>query len=231
MQPSRKELITTMKSILQIAVLNLAVVCPAFAQTAPPVEKPWTDKRPTIVSGPFGFSAGMTREQIVQLVGRGAVVEKQSQGDFLMLTTAPKPNRTFENYILIISPALGLLKVVAVGVTAQTGDSGSELQTLFADVVAGVSQKYGKPTETRDFCSGNDTECDNSQFWMMSLKDKNRALASLWDFRDKPFNSITAIVVTLKSASISSGYVTVGYEFAGFEQYADSKTAKQNGSY
>jgi hypothetical protein len=70
-----------------------------------------------------------------------------------------------------------------------------------------------------------------SVFWMMSLKDKNRALASLWDFRNKPFNSITAIVATLRPASISSGYVTVGYEFAGFEQYADSKTAKQNDSY
>ena len=64
-------------------------------------------------SGPFGFEYGMTREQIIKLIGKQAV--KETKGDTMDVTTAPKPHPAFERYILIVSPDKGLLAVSALG--------------------------------------------------------------------------------------------------------------------
>lgn len=181
--------------------------------------------------GPFGFEKGMTQQQIIQLVGSGAVDTKFSRNETLVLNTAPKPNPAFEKYMLLISPTQGLVKLVAIGTTIETGDSGVELQSAFADIVMGISQKYGSPSKKYDVCSGNDTECSNSEFWMMSLKDKNRTLDALWLMKEPASNSVTGIAVDAQVASLHSGFMNVSFEFAGFSSYAEARKAKQNDTY
>jgi hypothetical protein len=67
-------------------------------------------------SGPFGFEHGMTREQVVTLVGRDAVKHfKGDLDDIVTLVTAPKPHPDFEEYMLMISPERGLVKILVSG--------------------------------------------------------------------------------------------------------------------
>lgn len=171
----------------------------------------------------------MSRDQIIKLVGKDALVQSPEETkDSLSLTTAPKPNPAFEKYLLVVSPTAGLLKIVACGKTVETGDAGAELQSAFEDVVTGMSKKYGKPSGRIDDCSG--TGCDSPEFWMMSLLEKNRQLVVYWKF-DTPVNAITGIIVDANPLRINSGWIGAQYEFEGFSQWSDSRKAKQDDSY
>ncbi|MGO9087916.1 MAG: hypothetical protein ACLP6G_04375 [Terriglobales bacterium] len=182
-------------------------------------------------SGPFGFERGMTRTQILKIVGESVVDRKASRDDVLVLSTAPRPNPAFETYALFISPTQGLLKVVAFSATVQTGDTGRELQDAFAAINTAVSQKYGT-AKLYDQCDGDDTECSQPGFWMMALKDKNRSLNAFWDLRAQPAgNYVTMIEETSLFLSMHSGYVKIGFEFQGWEQYVDAVHAKQDAAY
>jgi hypothetical protein len=211
--------------------ITLASTCPVsrcsdqpFAKTADTSPQAGPDH--VEPSGPFGFERGMTREQIVALVGKEAVAYAPASSDVLGLTSAPKPNSNFEKYLLVISPQGGLLKINAIGKTVQTGDSGTELQLAFTDVVTGVAKKYGLPSGRYDTCNAG-AECE-PQFWMMSLKDQNRRLAASWK---RPTNTIDMIGVFASYESMNSGYITVSYQFAGFDKYSNLEKDKQDESY
>jgi hypothetical protein len=110
------------------------------------------------------------------------------------------------------------------------GDAGSDLKEAFDTIVKAVAQKYGKPTDTHDFCTGG-AECDSERFWMMSLQDKNRVLSTVWILDANPVNEVTAISVEAKALSINKGYVVYDCEFEGWSQYVDEKRAKQNANF
>ena len=125
-----------MKQLIALLLLSLALVGSGFTQDKP--------------TGPFGFTKGMTREQVIQRVGKEAVKKNTSgQPDVLVVSTAPIPNHVFESYLLIISPTHGLLKLSAIGADVATGDTGSELMSQFDTVVAAISSKYGAGTRRR----------------------------------------------------------------------------------
>ncbi|MGO9446636.1 MAG: hypothetical protein ACLPXB_17960 [Thiobacillaceae bacterium] len=205
-----------MVSLLAVIVLTYGSM--AFAQDTP--------------AGPFGFTAGMSREQIIKLVGASAIRKlpvSMTDPHYFALSTAPIPNPAFETYALTVSPTQGLVRLSAIGVTLETGDTGAELQTAFHGVVSAISRKYGE-AKVYDRCSGNSTECDNSEFWMMSLKSKNRELIALWILK-QPVNGVTAIEAMVNYTTMNSGYIDVQYEFIGFDQYNAAKKAKQDASY
>jgi hypothetical protein len=207
-----------MKRIASFVLMGLALVSLAVAQDKP--------------TGPFGFVAGMSREQIVKLVGAGAVVKPPTaitDPTLMFLNSAPTPNRNFETYSLVISPTQGLVKLGAIGTTLTTSDTGAELKTAFHTVVDAISQKYGSP-KVFDSCSGSDVECENSQFWMMSLRNKNRQLGAFWVLTE-PINGVTTLMVEANYETMNSGYIDVHYEFVGFHQYSAARQAKQDAAY
>jgi hypothetical protein len=175
--------------------------------------------------GPFGFEKGMTVQQVISLVGAGAI--KSRKADHLVVTTAPKPHSAFEEYSLAFSPKEGLLKVVAIGKDIETDGYGLELQNAFADMVKGVSAKYGLP-ETHDRHHG-DLFRDADQ-WMMALLDKDRVLISFWQC-SPPVNNVKMIEAEAVASSTSKGYVTVGFEFSGWNEYFDARKAQQDSTY
>jgi len=179
--------------------------------------------------GPFGFDRGMTRAQVIALVGQDAVDIEHSKDDLLRLKTAPKPHPAFDSYLLIISPEQGLLKVLGSGKTVDVGDDGADLKQAFEVVVDGLTQKYGAPTRTFDFCNGG-TGCSDQQYWMMGLLQKNRKLEDFWELQGNPVH-VTIIDLEATALSMNSGYVSLGYEFEGWSQYVDEKKAKQNQSF
>jgi hypothetical protein len=189
-----------------------------------------SDKPQVPVGGPFGFKRGMTRAQVIALVGRDSVDTKESEADILVVSSAPKAHPAFDKYILFISPTEGLLKIRASGKTIDTDDTGSELRNAFDDIVKGVTQKYGVRTEALDFCNGG-VGCSGEDVWMLGLLEKNRTLATYWDFRNNPVNQITYISVEATALSLNKGWASFNCEFEGWEAYVDSKKAKQNESF
>jgi hypothetical protein len=172
-------------------------------------------------AGPFGFEYGMTKEQVIAAVGQNAV--RKATDDALEITTVPKPHPAFESYVLIISPTRGLVKIVAVGNTIKTNGLGGEVRDAFTETQVLVARNYGSPEKAFDFLRSGSIWND-PQDWMMGLAKKERVLTSFWAFVNSP-NHITTMKLEAKALSAEAGYLALGYEFEGFEEYADFKTA------
>jgi len=195
-----------MKKFITIAVLGLALTGSVFAQ------------------GPFGFERGMTREQIIKLVGSDAVDKEHSNPELMIVKTAAL-NPHFQMYGLFFSPTQGLLKIAASGNDIETGDAGFELRTEFKDLVEIITQKYGQPTAKHTTMTST-----GSEYWMLDLKQKNVTWSAYW-LGNGYQNSITAISVSIEVVNIQKGYCMLDYEFEGWKAFVDSKTAKQNQSF
>jgi hypothetical protein len=126
------------KTLLTLGLIS-ALSGMASAQTGP--------------TGPFGFEKGMSRQQIIQLVGESSIDPTPlPDKDLLLVTTAPKPNDDIVRYLLTISPSQGLLRIVA---QSKLVHDPSMVRSTFQDFVVGVSQKYGPPSDKYDFCDGS----------------------------------------------------------------------------
>jgi len=195
----------------------------------------WTlDAQPKGAPEPFGFHRGMTREQIIRLVGAGEV--KASKGhpqDELRVLTAPKPHPAFEQYDLVISPSEGLLKIVAVGKDIATNGYGEEIRAEFGELSDAVARTYGTP-QIADYLKEGSI-WNEPREWMTGLLKKERELFALWSPSEnrigepyvEPGNRVS---IVLESAALSEtkGYSTLVYEFDGWSAYVLSKKAIEN---
>lgn len=173
-------------------------------------------------SGPFGFEAGMTKEQIIKIVGEGAV--KESDGDTLILTNAPNAHRDFESYALKISPENGLLKIVAMGKNIDTNGFGNELKNAYKDIRAALVNIYGKPNHELNMLS-NGSIWFGPEDWMTAVFKKERILACTWIGLSLP-NRIHVMRLDAAAKSKEIGYLYQSYEFEGFEAYVNAKSEK-----
>lgn len=179
-------------------------------------------------TGPFGFERGMTKAEIIKLVGPGEMAANNPNA--LIVSTAPKANAHFEKYIVFISPTQGLLKVKAVGKDIETGDQGTELHTEFDSISTGVSQKYGT-AQTYDTCDPDTIGCSGASVWMLGLHEKNRILKAFWNPGGTPVNHVTAISLEAVALGLNKGYCMLAYEFEGWDAYVDAKQANDNKSF
>ncbi len=185
---------------------------------------------PFAIAGPFGLTRGTTKAQVIQLVGKSAVVEDTPDalgGTDLVISTAPKPYEEFEKYLLIISKSDGLLKVVAIGKDIDTSADGEQLRDHYTEVLNALSSTYSTPTNSYDNLKEGSIWSDPQDF-MMGLLRQDRTLTSFWfASKDVPIkDDITAIKLSVGASSNSVGYITLGYEFLGFDAYADQLSAK-----
>lgn len=176
-------------------------------------------------TGPFGFQKGMTRSEIVALVGPKAV-DPRVKGEAMRLNKAPEPNAAFQEYLLAISPTDGLVRVVALGKLISTGDDGRELRAAYADLVSDLTEKFGPPATNTDECDRGGALC-RPDFWMAALFGKQRRLETTW-FQEVPTQAmrqagVHMITVTAQPASISSGYITCDFQLEGFDKYSGKK--------
>jgi hypothetical protein len=153
-------------------------------------------------AGPFGFEKGMTREQIIQLVGKNAVDVQFSIGNILSVNTAPKPDPAFDSFLLLISPTEGLLSIDASG---KLTDSTAALQKSFTDIVSWVNHNYGSAASTSDKC----IEWATCKTVSWQLK--------------KPDNHVVNIEVKAKKLGSDLGLVNCAFQFEGYRQYVEGK--------
>lgn len=174
---------------------------------------------------PFGFEMGMTKAQVIAVVGKDAV--KDEEGDAMVLSTAPTPYSDIDEYILMLSPKQGLLKVVGFTKKIETDQEGDQLKDEFNKIVAAVTNKYGTP-QMLDFIRNQDES--GAEYWMMSLNDKERTLEANWNYGDHGHggDTQTGVYVEAQAPGINSGQVVIGYEFPGWNSYVKSRSKKQN---
>jgi hypothetical protein len=174
----------------------------------------------------FGFKAGMTKEQIVAILGGKAPTKVHD--DAYTFSTAPSPHPEFESYICFISPEKGLLKVVALSKNIETNDFGEALKDKFEQIQAGVFKAYGQG-KSYDYLKEGSI-WNEPQDWMMGLLKDERTLETFWQL-NPPQDHIAIIALKATALSREKGYVSLGYEFEGWEQYVDSKKEKQDNVY
>jgi hypothetical protein len=165
----------------------------------------------------------MTKEQVLQLVGRGSV--KEEKIDMLILITVPKPHSAFETYYLIFGPQ-GLVKIMASAKTLETNGFGQALKDAFLDLRDAVARTYGTPDTYDTLTPGS--IWDEPKDWVMGVLKKERALEASWPAAAalKLPNRITAIGITTRALSPSAGYVRLDYFFEGFDSYVELQKAR-----
>lgn len=77
----------------------------------------------------FGFKAGVTKEQIVAILGSQTLT--RVDGDVYIFSKAPPPASRIQEYMCAISPEKGLLKVVAISKDIETNSFGQALKDKF----------------------------------------------------------------------------------------------------
>jgi hypothetical protein len=180
-------------------------------------------------AGPFGFNYGMTKDQVIAIVGKDSVLK--DQGYFLRVATAPEPDNAYEAYLLIISPKQGLLKIIATGKTIKSSEFGTEFLVGFKGMRDSVAAQYGAPDHDYSFVEPGSTFVKPSD-WMEGLLKRQRKLASVWEFDPSQNKShgetlakkehLVSIMLESKGLSKDSGWVEATYEFKGFEAFAIS---------
>jgi hypothetical protein len=177
-------------------------------------------------AGPFGFDPGMTKQQIIDELGQNAI--KEAKGDVLTLDNAPRPHSGFEKYILFIDPKRGLVRLDAIGVDISTSVYGDELKDAFNSMEESIASGYGE-SKRYDFLRSGSI-WDGRKDWMMGLLKKERTLESFWPNNDftKLKGQVTSIDLEAKALSEEKGYLVLGYEFVGFQEYHEEQKNKEN---
>jgi hypothetical protein len=184
-------------------------------------------------AGPFGFERGMTKDQIIALVGQNAV-EKESK-DFggmqinLWVTTAPAPQKEFRKYLLTLSSTAGLLKIVAVGEMLDTSADPQLLLEHYNDQKSLLTQAYGTPTADVDSLRPGSTLNEPSEF-MIGLLKKDRRLQAFWVHEKASAykDHVTGVQLQPFAYSATNGVVDLVYEFEGFDTFRDSLDTAHN---
>jgi hypothetical protein len=176
-------------------------------------------------SGPFGFNYGMTAPEVLKLVGKDAVKHyKNEADDTLTLSTAPKPHPGFEEYMLMISPERGLVKIYVLGKNIPANRYGEKLKDAFTEIQDAITETYGQPERAFDSLRSGSL-WKEPEDWMMGLLKEERRLRSYWRLKTT-INHITAIALGASADSTENGRLTVDYEFDGFTEYQKAKDAK-----
>ncbi len=181
-------------------------------------------------AGPFGFEYGMTKAQVLAIVGQQNVLKDQ---DFLLrVASAPKPDDRFEAYLLLISPEKGLLKIIATGKTIDTSVIGTELRVNFGAMRDSISRTYGQPTNSYDALQP-DSHMDAPGAFTESLRLKKRVLACNWDVdagkrktAGPEADHIIGVILETKGLRRNAGWLELTYEFEGFSAFYESLQKK-----
>jgi hypothetical protein len=189
---------------------------------------PSNSEKPSAKIGPFGFCFGESKEQVIAAVGKDAVLK--TKGNEIDLSTAPRPHKGIEMYVLFIVPGKGLLEVSAIGNNIDTNDAGDQLQVAFHQVEAGLISAYGTPQNKFDALADGSI-WNESRNWMMGLVKQDRSLGDSWIVDKESLLPNRLMLVDFNAIGIRRdvGRLRIDYEAEGWGEYVDQEQAKQDG--
>lgn len=162
------------------------------------------------ITGPFGFTCGMSTQAITSLVGP---LKNDGVNEY-STSTAPKPYPNVGYYSLTISPTQGLLRVKAETNDIETDSDGADVIKKFNAVESDLAKQYGKPTRQEDFLKPGSIWAGQDE-WTISYMKKERTLSSHWEFPN-PNGCVTAIDLTAEVADPNIGAILISFEFKGY---------------
>jgi hypothetical protein len=187
-----------------------------------PVKKPTTP-------GPFGFEAGMTKEQIIAKLG-SKNVKRTSGDDIVSFTTAPIPHPDFNEYALRFAEDGRLIQIIAFTGPISSNDSGDQVKEKFAEISKALHTKYGEAFDVDRLTPGSIWHDPND--WMMGLLKKDRNLESLWATPDQKLpHQLTGIMLEAEALTRSAAVITLTYQFEGFAKWADKQQNKKDSAF
>lgn len=210
------------------AAVALILFCgiSGFSQTADGFQ-PQKLHLPHTTAAPLGFARGMTKEQIVALVGKDnvAATDPNDMGGVVMyLRTAPKPYSAFSDYIVEISPTQGLLNVEAIGKPIDTSEDGSELRSEYIRVKDQLQLTYADPATDEDSLKPGSLY-QEQHYFMLGMVKKDRQLLAYWG---QPVNgSIETIFLKANAKDLTTGFITLTYSFVGWHEYYEQLKSKE----
>ena len=230
MQFNSKKAITSLLAIFVLAGCQKeqeTTQAQAQAQASPhPTQQSVAPIKPLTYEGPFGLKMGLSIEETKTLISGISRIE-QSEWMY-QADSVPIPHPDFESYSLLFSQKHGLCKILAIGKDIKSGDSGSEVKSAFNSLDESLSKKYGKGKKY-DFTS---SKYESPEYWMMYLLKKNRTLYKFWrkEYGSTLLNNLSAIALNANASDMSTGYLTLSYEFENFSDCVDeAKTENSKG--
>jgi len=178
-------------------------------------------------AGPFGFEKGMTKTQVVALLGADHV-KTSNEPDLLKVTSAPNPYPLFEDYALMFSPTEGLLKIRALSKDVGADAYGFAMKADFQELQESLTAIYGSPSSAHDILLSGSMWTD-PQYWMMGLLKKQRILYSVWILKSAAANHVTTVQLQAVGTSTDAGFLELDYEFESFTEYVKGLKAKDAG--
>jgi hypothetical protein len=172
------------------------------------------------LAGPFGLKMGMSKEQV------GANL-KHVESNLYETSTVPKAHSSFQDYLLVIDPQLGLAKILANTGEIKTSRYGTDLKSKFEEIEKQLISKYGSNNKF-DYLMP-DSIWDEPRDWMMSLIKEERSLSAFWgkETGANLSDDIHGIILRARASNQNMGYIFLIYEFSNFEQVADKKEKRE----
>ena len=176
-------------------------------------------------AGPFGFEQGMTVEALERASGP---LRPGVRPHVYHAARAPEPHGAFESYGLVVSPDLGLVRVIAVGRLLHTDRFGTQLRREFESVRDALSKAYGAG---RTFDRVLDPRRKHPSEFVDALLLKGRVLGTLWT-RDallppgvplalvKLPPDVESILLTARARGRERGCVAVRCDFSAYRDFA-----------
>ena len=164
-------------------------------------------------SAPFGLRLGTPKAQLETL---GKLKRFGKTKMIFHLSPVPSPHDAFTEYVVIVSDAVGLCKVVAAGKTIEAQPDGAELKSAFYAVEAELTQRYGKHLRVDSLQQGSSLTAPSD--WMTAMSVEERKLAAFWDAEEASILPADIRGIHLETvAGTKRGEIRLSYEFSNFD--------------
>ena len=174
----------------------------------------------------FGLKKGMTLEQVRALEFGKLEKQENSGGEDMWGVKNPKTPKGAESTLFIFAPDKGLLKVVILW-EIETNSYGDGIKKKFKELKTILSEKYGEG-ETYDFLKPGSI-WNTPQDWMKSLQTQERYLE--WYLSDgiaeSEKNKLTSIALRTSGFPGTLGFVSLHYEFQGWNEHVNAREKKE----
>ena len=196
-----------------------------------PAPVPQPEERLSIppADGPLGFAAGLSKDEIEAMTGAqlSLIDEKQS---LYGLTKSPKPNSSFVQFAVVVSPTAGLCQIRAISKDIHTNSFGYQLKSSFDEMKDALTEVYGKPLLMDTLMAGSIWR--DSKDWMMSLRQKERYLSVAWtSSASSPLKyNLSEIEMDARATSSDEGYYMLQYTFNNWNVCESEAKAKARSS-
>ena len=184
-------------------------------------------------TGPFGFEAEMSLEEVKRMVGEENV--ERVEKDNFRVKVIPRPHPLFKSYTLTVCLKRGIVGLEAISKPIHTSIYGIELKREFERIKKAVSGIYGEYDELDFLMSGS--IWNEPQDYMMGLLRRERVLIATWpkDVDQKLIekdiaplkDNILSIMLAAIATDISKGGLGLSYKFEGWCGYVNERKKRE----